>query len=84
MASWAILTALSGYRCDLVERTMTFQPRLDAREFRTFWSNGNAWGIYREKRDPEGRRDWEVEVLYGSLDGMRINGETALKGRAAP
>ena len=81
MSSWALLTALSGYRCDLAAGTMSFEPALGG-DFRTFWSNGRAWGIYTERGD-DGGHSWNLEVLYGDLDGIRVNG-TRSSGAAAP
>ena len=43
-------------------------------DFSAFWSTGKAWGIYRQRLDPAtGEREWEVEVLYGNLEGIQIN-----------
>lgn len=39
-----------------------------------FWSTAKAWGIYRQSRDPEtGAAVWEIEALYGSLEGIKVN-----------
>lgn len=73
MASWGVLTALSGYRCDMVNKVIQFAPKINQDDFRTFWSCGTAWGIYTQKLDEEtGKLDWKVEVLYGDIDGIRI------------
>lgn len=68
MASWAVLLALSGFRCDMVKGELSFNPAIREDDFSVFWSTGKAWGIYRQKRSREtGELDRKVEVLYGSL-----------------
>jgi len=74
MASWAVLTALSGFRYDMVKGTMSFSPAVSKEDFRTFWSTGKAWGIYSQHIDPAtGEKKWNIEVLYGSLEGIEVN-----------
>jgi len=77
MASWALLTALTGYEYNLVAGTMSFSPKVNQDNFSTFWSNGKAWGIYKQKIDSEsGERSWEMEVLYGDIDEIKVNNES--------
>jgi uncharacterized protein (DUF608 family) len=74
LSSWALLLALSGFQYDLVKGRISFEPRINREHFSTFWSTARAWGIYRESRDPDsGERSFEMEVLYGDLDGVRVN-----------
>jgi len=41
--------------------------------FRTFWSNGRAWGVYTQRQDPaDGRWRPELEVLGGDLDDIHV------------
>ncbi len=55
--------------------TLTFNPvegaSTDPNLFQCFWSNGKAWGIYRQRRDGD---NWtpEIEVLGGSLAGITV------------
>ncbi|MBM7563955.1 GH116 family glycosyl-hydrolase [Paenibacillus sacheonensis] len=77
MASWALLPAISGYRCDMVGRTMSFSPKLYREDFSCFWSTGTAWGIYKQSSDETtGRTSWDIEVLYGELHEMQVNGKS--------
>lgn len=77
MASWGLLVALSGYEYDLPHRRISFSPPAGDAAFSCFFSTGGAWGVYRQSVDPDsGERSWEVEVLYGSLDGISVNEET--------
>ena len=74
LASWALLPASSGYRFDLARGDISFRPCVSADDFRCFFINGKAWGVYRQKVDSRtGKRTWDVEVMYGSLDGVKIN-----------
>ena len=74
MASWALLPALSGFQCDVVNRRMSFAPAIHAQHFRTFWINGNAWGTYEQRQNPgTGETTWDIHVLYGSLNDFSIN-----------
>lgn len=73
MSSWALLLALSGFRFDMVEGTMSFRPVINKDNFSTFWSTGKAWGIYTQKKNPKtGRKESNVEVLYGNLQNIRV------------
>jgi hypothetical protein len=66
MSSWAVLLALTGFQCDGVSHRLEFAPRVSSDDFRTFWSTGTGWGIYRD-RIKDGRRAIEVQMKYGSL-----------------
>ena len=73
LSSWAVLTALSGFKSDMVNGEIHFAPKLGADDFSAFWSSGTAWGTYSQKKDSAtGRHDRKVDVLYGSLDGVRV------------
>lgn len=73
MSSWALLLALSGFRFDMVEGTISFRPVINKDNFSTFWSTGKAWGIYTQKKNPKtGRKECNVEVLYGNLQNIRV------------
>ena len=64
MASYALLNAFSGFRFDMVDGSLGFQP-VQPRNggFRCFWSLDSGWGQFR--MTPE---NCSLEVLYGSLD----------------
>ncbi|WP_054026102.1 GH116 family glycosyl-hydrolase [Bacillus sp. FJAT-28004] len=75
MASWALLTSLSGYSYDMVNRTLSFAPKINADHFRTFWSTGTAWGIYKQSQNMQtGELEWTIKVLYGELNNVEVNG----------
>lgn len=74
MASWAVLTALSGFKFDMVNGTMSFTPAINKDSFTCFWSTGKAWGIYTQKKNKKGKVEKTVQVLGGSLDGVKVQG----------
>jgi hypothetical protein len=77
MASWGLLTALSGFYCDMDRGTISFAPIVDASTeagiFRCFWSCGRGWGTYTQRRD-DANGAWtpEVVVLGGDMSGVRV------------
>jgi non-lysosomal glucosylceramidase len=74
MSSWSLLTSLSGFKSNLVRKTMNFDPKIKKECFNCFWCNGKAWGIYSQKVDPQtNQKDWSIKVLYGNIDGLKIN-----------
>jgi len=78
LSSWAVLTALSGFKCDMVKKELHFAPKINADDFCSFWTTGIAWGTFSQKKDEvTGKYAYKTEVLYGSLDGVKIfaNGE---------
>jgi non-lysosomal glucosylceramidase len=77
MASWALLTALSGFQCDMGRGAISFAPALAASTetdtFRSFWSCGRGWGAYTQRRDgASGAWEPEVQVLGGDMAGVRV------------
>jgi hypothetical protein len=77
MASWGVLNALTGFHADAGRNEMQFAPVLEAStspdEFAAFWSNGRAWGVYRQVRDgAHGTWQPSVEVLGGDASGLRV------------
>ncbi len=77
MASWTVLLALTGMHSDLGRGEMSFAPVAQIVPadglFRTFWSNGQAWGVYSQQRDPStGEVVPSIEVLGGDLGSVSI------------
>ena len=67
MASYAVLLALSGFRCDASRGYLSFAPLWQPEDFRTLWSMGKAWGTY-EQRLADGKLEVELSVLGGELE----------------
>jgi uncharacterized protein (DUF608 family) len=79
MASWGVLTALAGFQVDLVKGTMNFEPVINQHDFATFWINGKGWGVYKQRQNPQtGAIEWDIELLYGTLDGIKVNGKALI------
>lgn len=76
MSSWGLLVALSGVKADMVSGTLSFEPRINADNFSTFWSTGKAWGVYRQKKSRKtGKMQRELEVVYDVAE--RCDGEAS-------
>jgi len=73
LASWGMLTGLSGFECDMVKGQIGFSPAIDRDNFRCFWSTGKAWGVYHRSKDKRtGKVRQKLEVLYGSTKGVEL------------
>lgn len=48
MASWAVKLALDGYEYSLVEQRLGFAPKINTRNYKTFWSTDTGWGTYSQ------------------------------------
>lgn len=76
LASWAVLLALSRYKCDMVKNEICFKPVINRDNFSTFWSTGEAWGVYKQKINAStGEIEGEVKVLYGDLGDTKVTFE---------
>jgi uncharacterized protein (DUF608 family) len=76
MASYAVLTALSGFSMNASKKRLGFDPRIHAEDFACFFSTGTGWGVYRQTGNSAA-----LEVRYGVVDLAEL--ETALAGSAA-
>ena len=72
MASWGLLPATSGFRCDMAAGTISFSPQWSPKNFAAFWSTGKAWEIFRRTTDAQGKTQRRLEVLYGDADAVRL------------
>jgi non-lysosomal glucosylceramidase len=66
MSSWSLLLALSGYHYSAPARRISFAPRVNAADFRCFFSTGGAWGSYSQKVS-SGVMRCSLDVRYGRL-----------------
>ncbi len=63
---WALLPALSGFEWSAPERRIRFAPKVNARDFRAFFSTGSGWGTYSQKI--AGRKTVaQIRVEFGTL-----------------
>jgi len=67
MASYALLSALSGFRYSAVERTLWFGPQLEVRPFKTFFSAASGFGTITLDT-----RALQIQMLEGKLPLERL------------
>ncbi|MDR1587819.1 MAG: hypothetical protein LBS57_10215 [Treponema sp.] len=73
MASWGLLLAASGCRCDMVKRELSFDPKISVDDFTCFFSTPEGWGTYTQRKNSRtGEMEKSVQLLYGSLDGVTL------------
>ncbi|MDR2569181.1 MAG: hypothetical protein LBD23_02640 [Oscillospiraceae bacterium] len=72
LASYAVLLALSGFKCDAVNKTLTFNPAVNTDNFKTFFCCADGWGIYHHKVSEDGKINSEIETIYGNLSEYKV------------
>jgi len=72
LASYAVLLALTGFRCDAVNKTLTFRPAVNSEEFSGFFCCPDGWGVYHRTRNESGDIVASIETMYGNLDGYKL------------
>ena len=77
LASYGLLVALSGFECDIPNRRLSFNPKIESSEFSTFFAAGTGWGIYRQSLI-ENALVQEIELLGGHLSGFDLPGVTVI------
>jgi uncharacterized protein (DUF608 family) len=86
MASWSTLLALSGFQHRAPTGEIAFAPRINAGDFRCFFSTGRAWGSFSQSIG-EGRLTATITVREGELklrkvELARLNGTSATRTTA--
>jgi hypothetical protein len=66
LASWSVLTALSGYRYSAIDQSLVFSPVINAEDFRCFFAAGPAWGVYSQESQTSSQVV-RLEVSHGKL-----------------
>ena len=56
----------------MVHKTMSFAPVINQKDYRTFWINGKGWGTYHQTVGSDGQVKKELKVLYGNIDGIKV------------
>lgn len=80
LASWAVCDALCGTEIDVPGDHISFDPKLNAKDFQCFFVAGGAWGVYRQISDPvTGETTSDIEVLYGTL-ALSLSSESKVDG----
>jgi hypothetical protein len=68
MASYALLTAFSGFEFDLPHQMIGFNPlRLQNGRFQVFWSLATGWGMYHQTS-----QKIELEIINGGIELQRV------------
>ena len=76
MSSWSVLLALQGFSYDAGAAQIGFAPRWRPADHRTFFSAGNAWGTFDQKRDGPERQTDRLELEAGRLALRRLELDT--------
>jgi len=71
MASWSLLTALSGFHYSAPAKELTFRPRYRQNAFRCLFAAGSAWGTYTQEIAAQ-KLNAAVEVIEGRLEVARL------------
>ncbi|CAE7431478.1 unnamed protein product, partial [Symbiodinium sp. CCMP2456] len=66
LASWGLITSLSGFEHHNSKGTLGFAPRIEADNFRSVFTTAEGWGTYEQKRS-EGELRAEVQVTSGEV-----------------
>jgi uncharacterized protein (DUF608 family) len=82
LSSWSLLLALSGFSWSAPERRLSFAPRVNAADFRCFFSAGEGWGTFSQRIEKTGTFAARLDVRYGSvrLRHLRLRNEGAWRG----
>ena len=67
LASYGVLLALTGFRCDAVNKVLYFRAAMNQENFSGFFCCADGWGIYRQSGGVG-----SIETLYGDLSGYRV------------
>lgn len=82
MASYSLLTALSGFEYSAPHKYLGFNPKINVNDFKAFFSIDSGWGLYSQKVS-NGKMMAKIEIRYGSLVlsnlGIKVKNEKARK-----
>lgn len=79
MASYSLLLALSGFKYNLVEGSIGFNPRINVDNFRSFWSLGTGWGEFSHKKGNIQLNVKSGQLAINSFQSELLNGKTEVK-----
>ncbi|AEF82991.1 conserved hypothetical protein [Leadbettera azotonutricia ZAS-9] len=72
LASYGVLLALTGFRCDAVNKKLYFKPAMNQDNFKGFFCCASGWGIYHQTKNADGSFKGSIETLYGNFDGYNL------------
>ncbi|MEW5978601.1 MAG: GH116 family glycosyl-hydrolase [Acidobacteriota bacterium] len=71
LASWSVLTALTGFRYSAPDRHLAFSPRIGGKRFQAFFVAGTGWGVFSQNtqsRTPAAK----LEIKHGEVRLKRL------------
>jgi len=71
MASWSLLLALSGFHYSAPDKWIAFTPKVDAWDFKCFYSTGSGWGTYSQQI-LTGKLSAQIGITYGELEIRQV------------
>ncbi|MDD5687718.1 MAG: GH116 family glycosyl-hydrolase [Elusimicrobia bacterium] len=72
MASYSVLNALSGFLYSAPQKSISFNPQLNAKDFNVFFSVGSGWGLYSQKISGN-KMKISLDIKYGNLTISKLN-----------
>lgn len=76
MASYSLLTALSGFEYSAPDEHIAFVPRVNVNNFKCFFSVDSGWGLYSQKIH-NGKMTVSIDMRYGKITlskiGVKLN-----------
>jgi hypothetical protein len=84
LSSWSLVLALCGFSFSAPEARLGFAPRINARDFRCFFTAGSGWGVFRQRLESERAFEVRLDLHYGELRLRRLElrNEAAWTGAA--
>lgn len=72
LASFGVLIGLCGFKYDLTQKIISFEPKINTDNFKCFFITGKMWGVYSRIKLEDGTFDEKIEVLYGEEDCVNL------------
>lgn len=72
MASYGLLTSLSGFKYDMTKGEVSFDPKINVDNFSSFFCCGKGWGIYKQVKKSDGQIERTLELLYGDKESIKL------------
>ncbi len=81
MSSWAPIVILSGFDYDAPSRAVTAKPRINAKDFKSFWSTASGWGTFSHTERP-GSTKFAMSLDHGAFQVSSV--ALARQGKQVP
>jgi non-lysosomal glucosylceramidase len=79
MAGWSVLEAMSGFRYDALDKTLSFGPVDKSQEFRCPFVAGTGWGTLSWTESPDGP-EVGLACSFGKIEIRRVRLTTSIEG----